>query len=307
MPGIVDIASYLPEGRDSNRELLEKFDVNEDFIKNKIGVERKARKGEQEDTSDLCSKAFENLQKKREIDLSSVDVAIVVTQNPDYSLPHSSAIVHKKIGLPKSCACFDISLGCSGYVYGLSVIESFMEKQGFSAGLLFTADPYSKVIDPEDKDTSMIFGDAATATLVGQQSKFESIASRFGTYGEKYESLIVQDGKLSMKGRNIFNFVATHIPKDISKLLEKAELSLDRIDRFYFHPGSKYIVDTLSQRMKLDPEKVVFEIEDYGNTVSSSIPIAFEKELQRDSEYVLISGFGVGLSWASSVLRRQSL
>lgn len=305
MLGITDIASYLPDNKLSNYDRKDKFDIDDDFIEQKIGVKSYSVKEEGHKTSDLCVKAFNNLERKKSIDKSKIDCCIVVTQNPDYNIPHTSAVVHSKLNLPNNCACFDISLGCSGYVYGLSNIISFMKNNNLKNGLLFTADPYSEIVDQNDKNTALLFGDAATVTYISEDSVLELKDILFGTDGSNYKELICENGKLYMNGRAVFTFTATMIPKHISQLLEKNNFADKDIDKYILHQGSKYIVDTIRKRLKADESKVVFDIYDYGNTVSSSIPIILEKELSKNSNRIVISGFGVGLSWASAILERK--
>lgn len=305
MIGIEEIGVYFPEGGVSNYDRKEQFGIDDIFIKEKIGVESLKIKSDDEETSDLCVKAFENILEKKEIDKSKVDCLVVVTQNPDYNLPHTSAIVHGKLDIHENCACFDISLGCSGYVYALSVIQSFMKENNFKSGLLFTADPYSKIIQPDDKNTSLLFGDAATVTLIDHNPVFVSNKFNFGTIGKDYENLICKQGKLAMNGRAIFNFAARYVPKDIEKLLMKNTKSADDIDLFLFHQGSKHIVETLKRRINIPEGKIPFGVVKYGNTVSSSIPILLSNYVKnKEIGNIVISGFGVGLSWSSTILSR---
>lgn len=304
MLGIKEIASYLPEKRVSNYDKKIKFELDDDFIENKIGVKSHSLKEENEKSSDLCVKAFDNLIKKIDIDIESIDCCIVVTQNPDFNIPHTSAIVHGKLGLLNKCACFDISLGCSGYVYGLSNILAFMKNNGLKNGLLFTSDPYSDIIDKEDKNTALIFGDGSTVTYISEDAIFVPQDFSFGTNGGSYRELICED-KLYMNGRAVFNFTATIIPTHIQELLKKNELNNNNIDKYVFHQGSKYIVDTIRKRLKVDESKVPFDMYEYGNTISSSIPIILEKEIKNiKNNIIVVSGFGVGLSWATSILKK---
>lgn len=304
MLGIKQIASYLPDKKISNYDKKEKFELDDNFIENKIGVKYHTLKDEQDKTSDLCIKAFQNLLKKEYIDRAKIDCCIVVTQNPDFNIPHTSAIVHGKLDLSVECACFDISLGCSGFVYGLSNIISFMKQNNLKNGLLFTADPYSSVIDKDDKNTALIFGDASTVSYITENPKLILQDTIFGTNGKEYKELICED-KLYMNGRAVFNFTATTIPKHITTLLEKNSLQDEDIDKYIFHQGSKYIVDAIRKRLKIEESKVSFDMYEYGNTVSSSIPIILEKKMQVDTnKRFVISGFGVGLSWASAILEK---
>jgi len=151
MIGIKEIASYIPKNRVSNLSKKDLFGVDEYFITNKIGVKEKALKESNDKASDLCIYAFDTLLQKSYIKKENIDIVIVVTQNPDYAIPHTSAILHKKLQLKNNCVCFDISLGCSGYVNGLAIIKSFMESYNLNNGLLFTSDQYSSIIDEYDK------------------------------------------------------------------------------------------------------------------------------------------------------------
>jgi 3-oxoacyl-[acyl-carrier-protein] synthase-3 len=304
MIGITDIASYLPSGRLSNHARKVDLNITDEFIVDKLGMTELAIRGPGEETSDLCVKAYERLKAKGSAP-ARVDALILVTQNPDYNIPHSSAIVHGKLDLNSDCACFDISLGCSGFVYALSVVESFMQANGFRNALLFTADPYSKIVDPKDKNTVLLFGDGAAVTLLTDHPVFAAGPYVFGTLGKDHAELICRNGSLYMNGRAIFNFAAKTVPGSVTECLAKAGLGKDDIDRFLFHQGSKFIVDTLTKRLELPPEKVPFVAGTYGNTVSSSIPMMVEAELAGDSRRLILCGFGVGLSWATTILTRR--
>ncbi|MET3433851.1 3-oxoacyl-[acyl-carrier-protein] synthase-3 [Herbaspirillum seropedicae] len=303
--GIKDIAVYLPSGRESNLDLASRFDVTEDFLANKIGVVHRTTRSPGQETSDMAFEALEQLLRQGKVVRDEIQVMIVVTQNPDSRLPHVSGLLHARAALPKQCATFDLSLGCSGYVYGLSVLTSFMQANGLEKGVLITCDPYSKIVDPEDKNTVLLFGDAATATLVGADPVLVPASFDFGSQGDATGSLHERDGRLHMNGRDVFNFAATVVPGSVTATLEKAGLDREDIDVYLFHQGSRYIVETLTKRLKLDSAKVRIDINDTGNTVSSSIPLLLAKELHNTiAQRILLCGFGVGLSWASCICQR---
>jgi 3-oxoacyl-[acyl-carrier-protein] synthase-3 len=304
MLGIQEIGIYLPKNKISNYDKKEKFELDDDFIENKIGVKYHTLKEDDEKASDLCVKAYQNLIKKININKKDIDCCVVVTQNPDFKIPHTSAIVHGKLELAQECACFDISLGCSGYVYGLSNILSFMKNNNLKNGLLFTSDPYSEIVDPDDKNTNLLFGDGSTVSFITQNPIYKANDFSFGTNGSAYQELLCKD-KLYMNGRAVFSFTATMVPKHISSLLEKNSLNDDDIDKYILHQGSKYIVDTIRKRLKVDIAKVPFDMYEYGNTISSSIPIILEKEIHKnENKKMLLSGFGIGLSWASAIIQK---
>lgn len=301
MLGISEIGYYLPENSISNYDRLAEFNLNVDFIEKKSGFKYLTKCNENETSSQMCVKSFHDLISKSEIKKDQIDCCIVITQNPDYKLPHVSAIVHKELGLNENCACFDISLGCSGYVYGLSVIKSFMENNNLSNGLLFTSDPYSKIIDQNDKSTSLLFGDGATVTLINENPKYEIKKFTFGTFGDSYSDLLCSN-KLEMNGRGIFAFASRKVPSDIKLTLNKNALRIEDIDLFILHQGSKFIVDTIREKLMISEEKMNFYASDYGNLISSSIPMVLKDHFNNVKDKILLSGFGVGLSWSSTVL-----
>lgn len=302
------IGYYLPSTEVSNFSKLKKFDIQEEFLLQKIGVTQLQIKNSDEETSDMCVKAYLDLQSKAKFSHDDIDCLVVCTQNPDnFGLPHTSAIVHDKLKLRQDCAVFDISLGCSGYVYGLSILKGFMTTNGFKTGILITADPYSKIIDSSDKNTSLLFGDAATATLLttSTDNTWKIGNFLFGSDGSKHEAIHVDSRRtFVMNGWEVFNFTAKYIPQHIQQTLEKNNLTLEEVDQILLHQGSKYIVTTIQQKLKVSEEKIPFLAQKYGNTVSSSIPMLL-KDVNLSYNRLLICGFGIGFSWGSCILERN--
>jgi 3-oxoacyl-[acyl-carrier-protein] synthase III len=307
MIGIQAVSEWICTTRLDNRNRIEGLDASESLLNDKIGVMQIARLESGEETSDLCVHAINKLLSETNLAKDDIQCLVVVTQNPDGTgLPHTSAITHGKLGLPRSCATFDVALGCSGYVYGLTIIKSFMEGCGFTKGILVTADPYSKVVSMDDRDTSLLFGDGASATLLSDTPTWTIGSGDFGTVGELNDALKVQDnGKLYMNGRSVFSFSATTVPDSIKRTLDNNSSTLHNIDRFVLHQGSRFIVDTIAKRLEIE-DRTSFCAQKYGNLVSSSIPVAFRDLVESNDKNVIISGFGVGLSWASNLLTRVS-
>ena len=308
MIGVNNIGCHIASERISNHEKEEKHGVTHNFIKEKIGIVSVARKEPAEKASDLCVLAYKDLaERTKEPVLDDIEFLCVCTQNGDYQLPQTSAIVQTKLGISKKCAAFDISLGCSGYVYSLHIAKYFMEACGLKKGLLFTSDPYSDIIDSNDKNTDLLFGDGATVTLLTDSPILDIEKGVFETDGSRFDHLIKRENEmLEMNGRGIFEFAMKNVPINVKRALEINELKIDDIDLFLFHQASKYIIDNLLRRMKLAKEKTPFVIADYGNTVSSSIPIMLKSYIgEIAKKNILICGFGVGLSIASSILRRR--
>ena len=306
MIGIQDVGIYIPTRIESNYDKVEKFSIDKVFIENKIGIRSISRKDENETSSDLCIKALANLQARVSINLDDVDFVCVCTQNPDYLIPQTSAILHGRLGLSQSCASFDISLGCSGWVYGVNISKSFMVANGYKKGLFFTSDSYSEIVSHEDKNTDLLFGDGAAVTLLSHDSVYEIGKASFGTYGCEYEALIKKNTEpLFMNGRSIFNFVLKHIPALVDECLERNQITLQEIDLCLFHQASKIILSSIEKKLKLEYGCMPFVAGDYGNTVSSSIPIALQSYIGEDTfRNIMTCGFGVGLSMAAITLKR---
>jgi 3-oxoacyl-[acyl-carrier-protein] synthase-3 len=308
MIGIKSIASYVPVEGVDNYAQGAKFAKDQEFILGKIGSTFLPRKDVGQETSDLCVEAVKALfVANPSLAPESIDALIVVTQNGDEEgLPHTAAIVQDKLGLPTHVAAFDISLGCSGYVYGLYAMKGFMEAAGLKNGLLITADPYSKIVDPEDRNTTMLFGDAATVTWMGEDARWQLGKAKFGTDGGGAAHLKVSDGVFFMNGRQVFNFALLKVPAHLHELLGESQLTAADIDLFCIHQGSAAIVDAVARRFENDPDKFVKDMVETGNTVSSSIPLLLEKHvLGSQHQRVALSGFGVGLSWGSAIIERK--
>ena len=303
---LINVGTYLPEARINNLDRLEEFGVDEDFIVKKTGVVSVSRKEADETAVSMCLKAWEQLLAKEPTATEGVDALIVVTQNPDNNIPHTSAILHGLLDLPKSCLTFDISLGCSGFVAALATLDGLISAGTIKRGLIFTCDPYSVVVDKHDKGTALLFGDGAAVALVGDEGGFNIGDFDFGTNGKNGHYLKTVDGRLEMRGNAIFNFAALSVPKSIQAVLNASSLSVEDIDLFALHQGSRYIVETIAKRMKLPAEKAPFVAAEYGNVVSSSIPFILEPYFNNsDVNKIIVCGFGVGLSWTTSILTRE--
>lgn len=303
---VAAIGTHVAAERIDNGPRAARFDYDPESLRTKIGVAATARKEAGQETSDLCVLAYRDLQEKLGERLSpeTLDLIVVVTQHPDgFGLPHTAAIVHGKLELPKSCFAFDISLGCSGFVAALATVSGYLLATGGKRAIIFTADPYSKSTSEDDKNTSMIFGDAATATLIEDGKTWR--IGRFDA-GTKASRALERDGEgvLRMNGRAVFDFCAMNVPGSVKRTLEANGLTLEQIDAFALHPGSKYIVDTVAKRIGI-PAPDTLPCAEFGNTVSSSIPLILADLDPQQSPTVLVSGFGVGLGWSTCVLTSE--
>lgn len=302
--GVQAIASYLPSGRVDNLEQADRFATDRDFVQQKIGAISLPRFEKEDTVVSACVAAFNKLCERENIDVTEIDCVVLCTQNPDGGgLPHNSALIHAELNLSEDCACFDIGLGCSGYVYGLSVIQAFMTANGMKKGLFFTCDPYSRILNQEDKNTCLLFGDAATVTLVTDTPKYMQLATKFSTKGKAGQALKKKNEQLEMNGRAVFNFALQDVPKQIKQTLNELDLTVDEVDLFLLHQGSRYMLENAVQRTGIPSGKAPIKLSETGNTVSSSIPLLWEAAFKDKPKIILISGFGVGLSWATAVFK----
>ena len=313
--GIELIETYLPGVIITADELASKFGFDPEFIINKIGVKQLYLAEDQETTSDLAVQAMEKLLEKNPLLRTEIDILIVCTQTPDFQLPQMSALIQSRCKLPRQMAAFDINLGCSGFAYGVSILESFLLRNEMNSGVLITAETYSKIINPKDRNTKPLFSDAASATLISRQGRVRLGSFKFGTNGDQFGALIAkrpEEGlspQLFMDGRKVFEFVISTIPGEVRSTCVANDVKLDDIDYFVFHQASKFVLDTLAQKLGIsDTSRVINTLGQYGNTISSSIPMALKDTLalhgKRDLK-LLISGFGVGLSWGTAVISTE--
>lgn len=298
----------------------------------KTGIYKRHICAENEIASDLAFRVANKLLSKN-VDKSKIDYLILCTQSPDYYLPTTACVLQDKLGLPKTCGAFDFNLGCSGYVYGLSIAKGLIESEQANNVLLITAETYSKYINFKDNTVLPLFGDAATATLIRGFDAEESGLKGFvlGTDGSGFGNLIVPVGgmksrsgetemiettddfgnirtnfDLYMNGSAISDFALEVVPATMEKVLEKTELKKDDIDYFVFHQANKFMLDFLQQKCDLFGYPYWNDVKEYGNTVSSSIPIAIVDMLKansdKDIKNILSIGFGVGLSWGGCII-----
>lgn len=319
---------YLPETILTNDQIAERFpEWTAEKVANKVGITERHVAAKDETAADMALNAAEKLFADNEHMREKVDFLLLCSQSVDYKLPSSSCILQHKLGLKTSCGALDFNLGCSGYEYGLALAKSLIVSGIATNVLLLTAETYTKYIHPEDKGNQTIFGDAATATIVSTDGFAEIGEFVLGTDGSGADRLMVKNGgarnpdrtgnvttgadgstqwddNLFMDGGAIFNFTADIVPTMIDDLLQKECLSLDDIDLWIFHQANKYMINYIRKLMCIDKEKFFVYMDKVGNTVSSTIPIALAEAIKQDKLHgnVLLAGFGVGLSWGSTVI-----
>lgn len=325
------ISVYLPEGILDNAELVRQFGTwTENKIYGKTGVSERRVVGD-EKVSDLAAAAGERLFEEHGIDRSSIDFLLLCTECPDYFLPATACIVQNRLGLRKGAGALDYNLGCSGFVYGLALAKGLVLGGVARRVLLITAETITRTIHPQDKSTRTLFGDAAAATLVEASAERGIGEFVLGTDGSGAERLIIPAGawarpsspetrvetknkwgnvrtpeSLYMDGPEILKFSMEVAPGCMNDTLERNGTSLEGLRLVVLHQASHMMLVKLRELLSIPEEKFVFNIEKYGNTVSSTIPIALYDSMKSGrlgkGDSVLVMGFGVGLSWGGTVL-----
>lgn len=323
------ISYYLPEKVLTNEELVSEFpEWSVEKVAKKVGIARRHISAEKETAGDMAAKAAERLFDEYNIDRTIVDFVVLCTQSPDYFLPSTACVIQNRLGLSTSCGAFDFNLGCSGYEYGLAIAKGFVVSGIAKNVLLLTAETYTKYIHPKDKGNRTIFGDGATATLVSTEGFAEIGEFSLGTNGRGAESLIVKTGAsryteksndltfdenhtphssdyLFMDGKAIFDFTSDAVPVMVEDALAKNSVSSDNVDLVVFHQANRYMINYLRKLLDIDKDRFFVFLENVGNTVSSTIPIALYEAIKEDKLHgnVLIAGFGVGFSWGATLLK----
>lgn len=328
------ITSHLPAAELTNEQLAAEFEgVAAESIYDKTGINVRRIAGDGECASDLGVSAAKKLFDNGVCSPDDIDFLVFCTQSPDYFLPTSACVMQDALGLRTDCGAIDINQGCSGYIYGLAVVKSLIESGAARNVLFITADTYSKFINPRDRSLRTLFGDGATATyLEGVESVKELVGPFvFGSDGSGKGDIVVPAGgmreplnemshvesqdeqgnwrsarNLYMNGSAVFSFAMRVVPSTLDRLAEKAGLTLDEIDYFIPHQANKFMLERLRGKLKIPDDKFFCDMEKTGNTVSSSIPIAFEMAQRRGlinaGDRVALIGFGVGLSWGATLV-----
>jgi 3-oxoacyl-[acyl-carrier-protein] synthase-3 len=327
------ISYYLPSETLSNEDLVSEFpEWSVDKIAGKIGVSKRHISALDETAGDMAEKAARLLFEAYALQPSLIDFILLCTQSPDYFLPTTACVLQERLGISTKAGALDFNLGCSGFVYGLALAKGLIAGGVAKNILLITSETYTKHIHHRDKGNRTIFGDASSATLVSTEGFAEILNFSLGTDGRGSQNLIIKTGGLRspqrandltfdeydnpissdylfMNGSEIFNFTLEAVPVLIHDTLWKNDLDQEQIDLFVFHQANKHIMNFLRKKIKIDEDKFYYFLEEVGNTVSSTIPIAL-KEAQKENKLrgnVLLAGFGVGYSWAGTVLKISNI
>ncbi len=320
------IETYLPKKIELNENLGDKR-----FIE-KLGIKERHLAADDESTGDLAFNAAENLFKNKNISRDEIDFILLCTQHPDYQMPTTACELQNRLKISQSAGALDYNLGCSGYVYGLSIAKGLIETNLAKNILLLTASIYNKYINVNDKSIRPLFGDGATATLICAEESETPFLDGFifGTDGSRFKNIYIPVGgsknsprnnpevleidenenrrtnyEVHMDGSAVTYFTLRITPKIVDEILKKTNLKREDINYYIFHQANKFVMNHVQKKCGLEKMNFYNDIEDIGNTVSGTIPFGIKKILQRNNpselKKVMLAGFGVGLSWSGCI------
>lgn len=314
----------VPEKILTNRDLEKRVETSDEWIVTRTGIRERRIGNAETSTSDLCIQAAKKALSRASLPAEELDLILVCTVTPDRTVPATACIVQDRLGAKKA-AGFDINGGCTGFMYGLATGSQFISTRMYRNVLVIGADMLSRIVDWQDRSTCILFGDGAGAVVL-QPSPNEAsglLDFHLGTDGSGAELLRVDAGGsrnpttqetvareqhfLRMEGRPVFKFAVHAILDGVNTLLHRNHLSVEDIDCFLFHQANIRILENAAKQLKIPMEKIFTNVERYGNTSSASIPLAFTEALEdkkfKRGSYVILVGFGAGLTWASALMR----
>lgn len=332
---ISGLAASVPSQIQSNRHYPFSSEKEKELFIKTTGIETRRIAPQGLTASDLCFHAAEKLLAET-VPRNEIGILLFVTQTPDWIIPPTGIRLQHRLGLPKSCIALDINLGCSGYVYGLSVVSSLLKTSGGKKGILLVGDVSSSVVSEKDKSTAPIFSDAGSATLVEVCDNEQNIHFSLHNDGEGYDAIIIPDGgmknkispesiksekisegiernktHLIMNGVDVFNFSLREVAPDAKMLMEYCGKKTDDIDYFVFHQANLLMNESIRKKLSIEAEKVPYSLKNFGNTSSASIPLTMAtqlgEKLKNEKLSLLLSGFGVGLSWGTAILETDKI
>ncbi len=330
--GITAMAAAVPHTIIDNYKYTQYFP--EDQVKavvDKVGIYQRRFADEKTCSSDLCFAAAEKLIADNNVNRDEIDLLIFISQTPDYRMPATSVLLQDRLKLPNSTIAFDINLGCSAFIYGLSVVYSMMQNSGLRTALLLDGETRSKVYSPKDRRSAFLFGDGGVAALIERNEKFGESYFSLNSDGSRGDLIKINAGGYRnpssietlkervvdeygnirsdeqgyMQGGDVFNFVIREIPKDIKRLLTSTETDVQTLDYYVFHQANNFINSYLAKKLKLDTSKMPSTIDKYGNTSSVSVPLTIVDQLQgklNGYNRLMLSAFGVGMTWATAIV-----
>lgn len=319
------VSAAVPTTRVKIEDFADRFGA--DFVRKfseSTGVKEFRKTLPHQTASDLCYAAAENIIKTKGINRDDIGALVFIAHSTDYRRPATACVLHKRMSLSKDCVAFDVSLGCSAFVYGLNIVCSMMQNSNINKALLLCGESLTKMTNPQDKSVTMLFGDGGSAILLEKTDENSSIKGLLKTDGNGYKAIIAPAGGFRnlnasneefqwpdgntrtmyntiMQGEDVFSFTISSVPRTIKEFLKETESNVEDYDCFAFHQANKYISSMLCKKLKADPQKMPLCLDRYGNTSAPAIPMVIcdtYGNCNEDNDInLLMCGFGVGLSW----------
>jgi 3-oxoacyl-[acyl-carrier-protein] synthase-3 len=316
------VGHYAPAALLTNQDLEKVLDTSDEWIASRTGMKRRHIAAPDEATSDLCFAAAQHALSKTTLTPSDIDCYIVATATPDYAFPATACIVASRLGATDKPA-FDIEIACSGFIYGLTMASGLILSGVYSRIMLIGAETLSKIVDRNDRSTAVLFGDGAGAAILEASTKNSFLSSDLGSDGSRpemlcllgggsrrpftVESLAAGEQYLRMEGREVFKFAVTKMIHSTGVALKKAHLQKSDVDWLIPHQANRRIIDAAAKYLDMPEDKVIINIEEYGNTSAASIPIALSEAVEsgkiKAGDVIVFVGFGGGLSWGAVAWR----
>jgi len=321
--GIIGLGTYYPENIVTNKDLEKILDTSDEWIVERTGIRERRVADQNTATSDLATEAARKALAAAKIDAKDIDLIIVATATPDMFFPSVSCLVQANLGADNAAA-FDLTAGCSGFVYALVTATQFIRTGVYRRILVIGAETLTKIMDPTDRSTYVLFGDGAGAAVVAEVPQgYGVLGAHLGADGKGGDLLKVPAGGsrmptseetlrkrlhyTHMNGNEVFKFASRIVNEASVKALEDAHLTADKVDFLVPHQANVRIIQSAAKRLKLPMEKVIVNIDRFGNTSAASIPIALEEAIAngrvKPGDTVVLVAFGAGLTWAACVLR----
>jgi 3-oxoacyl-[acyl-carrier-protein] synthase-3 len=321
--GIIGLGSYVPEKIVTNQDLEKVMDTSDAWIADRTGIRARRAAADDEATSDLATKAAQRALEDAGVSAADLDLIIVATLTPDMSFPSTACLVQENLKAANAAA-FDITAACSGFIYGLVIGEQFIKTGVYRKVLVIGAETLTRILDWTDRNTGMLFGDGAGAAVLAEtESGYGILGVDLGADGSGGDFLKLPAGGsrtpasaetvaqrqhfVYMNGNEVFKFAVKIMGETTLKALQHAQLSPHDITLLVPHQANIRIIQSAARRLGLPMEKVMVNIEKYGNTSAASVPIALDEAVKsgriRRGDTIALAGFGAGLTWASSVIR----
>lgn len=311
---IKGIASCVPANRADNRDIIGIAPEKLESLIQTTGIRYRRIAPPEICASDMCVASAEKLLQELGWNPDEIDALIIVSQTPDHTIPGTATQVQQRLGLKDSTLALDINQGCAGYVYGLSVIGGLMKSAGLKKGLLLVGDTITRTISKDDFSLVPIFSDAGSATAIELDGSGSDWHFETGSSGEDYDAIYIPEGgarhpakgtanHLTMRGHAVYTFGLTTVAKSIKALMERVGANASNTDYLVFHQANQLLLDAIRKKAGFEPGQVPYSLHDYGNTSCATVPVTITSclnaQLSEKETTLLLSGFGVGLSWAN--------